>query len=96
VQSQCSLISLVVDRYLKHEVGAYGFLLYFLGFRICLVMIFFFTNTRLGVHHYILEKTAENAGAYRVVARLRKTERKQKERTIQGLHAANFVRPAGA
>jgi hypothetical protein len=35
------------------------------------------------MHHYILEKTAENAGAYRGVARLRKTERKQKEKTIQ-------------
>jgi hypothetical protein len=35
------------------------------------------------VHHYILDKTAEKAGAYRVVARLPKTERKQKEGTIQ-------------
>jgi hypothetical protein len=30
------------------------------------------------VHHYILEKTAEKAGAYRVVARLPEFERKQK------------------
>jgi hypothetical protein len=44
----------------------------------------FFSNTSLGVHHYILEKTAEKAGAYRVVARLPKTERKQKEGTIHG------------